>query len=90
MLLTEEEAKTKWCPFARPVVAETLKALIVPQGRTLEYKTDGMLTTVDQSCIASACMAWRWATDGEAWAAANPHPRQPDPLGYCGIAGKPE
>lgn len=58
--MTEEEAKTKWCPFAR----------IFPAGEFYQ-STNGAdlpsLTADDMRplsrCIASACMAWRWGED---------------------------
>lgn len=73
--MTEDEAKTKWCPFAR-------KALWDPQIGTVngsanrQYYDDGPTT----SCLASACMAWRWGgkfVDGP--------PNTSD--GNCGLAG---
>ena len=48
MLLTEEEAKTKWCPMAR----------LQDVGGT--YNRCG--PAADLYCIASACMMWRKAT----------------------------
>lgn len=53
MLLTEEEARTKWCHCLRQEGSE------------------------DNRCMASGCMAWRWAK-GE-W-----HGKEP--RGYCGLA----
>ena len=45
--MTEEEAKTKWCPFYRVPTA---------------WEDDGRREAREigeQSCIASECMAWR-------------------------------
>jgi len=47
---TEEEAKTKWCPFAR-VGSE------YEPGFSLNRITDGPVKPA--ACIASRCMAWR-------------------------------
>lgn len=49
--MTEEEAKTKWCPFARQDT----------RGGVTSYGGEGSSTyPVKCMCIASACMAWRW------------------------------
>lgn len=45
--MTEDEAKTKWCPFTR--VGEQASG-------AAENRPDG-----SYNCIASGCMAWRWA-----------------------------
>ena len=61
--MTEDEAKTKWCPFAF-----TFGALFVPQAegspdarqygpQNRGYQMHGSLPGC--MCIASACMAWR-------------------------------
>jgi len=47
--MTEDEAKTKWCPFAR--LAE------------LDGANRGSVSGHDMplaKCIGTACMAWRW------------------------------
>jgi hypothetical protein len=48
--MTEDEAKTKWCPFAR----------IDPQQPGSWGNRPASHMGVH--CIASACMAWRWGT----------------------------
>lgn len=65
--MTEEEAKTKWCPFARVGVrwmdsqAESLADLTaVPVNR-------GSSAEDLARCIGSACMAWRQNAAGD-WA----------------------
>lgn len=47
--MTEEEAHTKWCPMARPVLNEQT---------TMASVRD------DTRCIASGCMMWRWTPIG--------------------------
>ena len=51
MLLTQEQAREKWCPYAWRTIRDS----------------DGMVfgptTALDRPntvCIASDCMAWRW------------------------------
>jgi hypothetical protein len=55
--MTEEQARTKWCPMYGI--------------STKEY--------VDDCCIASQCMFWRWRQP--TW---DDKPKE----GYCGLAGK--
>jgi len=52
MLLTEADAKKKWCPYAR---ADN-RAFVKEEG---DRKGAGA-PPADCSCIASLCMAWRW------------------------------
>ena len=50
--MTEDEAKTKWCPHVRvPRVA----------GSTSNRDSDGDFLQ-EHLCVASQCMAWRLAT----------------------------
>lgn len=76
--MTEQEAKTKWCPFARvldwaveaPSMREPAQMMFAATNRYLAPNNDM------PTCIGSACMAFRW-DDYE----------QTD--GYCGLAGRP-
>lgn len=47
MLLTEEEAKTKWCPMSRM------------EGNNRHWGSQKYIS----SCIASECMMWRWSDE---------------------------
>jgi len=75
MIITEEQAKSKWCPMAR----------VHSKTNTSSYNkypdSDTELPSVpvpDQArCIASDCMMWRW----------HPDYRQD---GYCGLAEVPK
>ncbi len=89
--MTEDEAKTKWCPFARPDQSVAFK------GANFSRKGD---------CIASACMAWRWDwsapfrvtnKDGTVWYSGTDK-LNPDLYaaieskcvdGHCGLASRP-
>jgi hypothetical protein len=90
--MTEDEAKTKWCPHAR----------IEGDGRNMEIMNGHTGPAV--FCIGSACTAWRWerATSdapscvrypGDEGSAADAHGfwyRNGKPTGFCGLAGRPE
>lgn len=54
MLVTEEEAKTKWCPHVR--VRHSSQAVI--------NRTPDPMPEADFGCIGSRCMSWRWLFDG--------------------------
>lgn len=51
--MNEEEAKTKWCPFTRATANDTEWH----SNRPSFADTD---KNPFDTCIASACMAWRW------------------------------
>lgn len=73
--MTEQEAKTKWCPMFRASLG------ITPAGEreVIDNRNDGEAST---RCIGSACMAWRWTGEGK------PEPNG-GPVGFCGLAGAP-
>jgi hypothetical protein len=56
--MTEDEAKTKWCPFAR--VGSGASGL-GSMNRDALPADDPKLITRNTRCLASACMAWRWS-----------------------------
>lgn len=73
--MTNEEAKTKWCPYAA--------------SRVCSYATNGGVewhqfiqeNGLNGKCIGSDCAAWRTIKD---------EPESfPYDGGYCGLAGKP-
>lgn len=80
MLLTEEEARKKWCPFARTGAtmvdcgradshSEVIQGIIgASVNRDVgSYDKDGNETVQISGrhrCIASECMAWRWRRSG--------------------------
>jgi len=80
--MTEEEAKTKWCPFAR-----VLDWGAAAEGFAAPNRWhDGMHTGKIANCIGSACMAWRLEyrvqTIGDKTTSVLIG-------GFCGLAGKP-
>ena len=91
-MITETEAKTKWCPntFGAMAAQNEYGAPIRDAGPYL--------------CVASACMAWRWKyKKGDliptltkiGWTAQNGETSEvtyrvaEEEEGYCGLAGKP-
>lgn len=88
--LTEEEAKEKWCPFARVREAN--------QGSAAAVNIRSLGTPSLVRCIASECMAWRGKTqwrprsdypweDGKA-ESSGPNVQERI-VGHCGLAGRP-
>ena len=62
--MTEDQAKTKWCPFARVVTAQVASEVVFhPANRAAIRYDDGRLEINDNPeharCNGSACMAWR-------------------------------
>ncbi len=87
VILTEEQARAKWCPWVRHVNAEMQAC-----GNSMPFSDGvrGMGPTAN--CIASKCMAWRWG-----WEQEQLPPERitkeyaqlvPSDHGYCGLAGK--
>ena len=92
-MLTEEQARAKWCPFARTHIGAMHGA-----GNVAINRSPSPIKEVN--CIASACMAWRQAQTSD-W-------QRPDGAmivghrdlggvpgrwlyrGYCGAFGKVE
>lgn len=86
--MTEDEAKTKWCPFVRMAVgtvAEDGESNVPLVGATpnrfVDRNSGRWSYPKGAACIGSACMAWRDA----------PLNRQPNVgrAGYCGLSGRP-
>jgi hypothetical protein len=59
---TEEQARAKWCPHVR--VSED-GARGVAHNTTLNIDTPNSIPQHIGTCIASLCMAWRWAESQE-------------------------
>ena len=85
--MTEEEAKTKWCPFARVIVHRSDNE---GDGRDCSLVANRGYSVIKSQlsfCIGAHCMAWRWFSEHDSVTAGlgggdGKH-------GYCGLAGKP-
>lgn len=80
MMVTEDEARKKWCPHAR---------LTSPSGDSRSWNRVMRATPGFEDyphCIASECMAWRW--DDRFEGAPAQWVGYSDTHGYCGLAGK--
>lgn len=101
--MTEEEAETKWCPFARERARQGMPdggGNRIPYGCAddgpveEDYIRDAAMAF---PCIGSACMAWRWAEVVTAWSSSPNSPHEAVPReygrsgidGYCGLSGRP-
>lgn len=83
-MLTEDEARKKWCP-------QSFAAIPVINEYGAEVQCSGPWV-----CKASECMAWRWFThqrekDGQIWSPTGPYSATgtKEHTGYCGLAGAP-
>lgn len=77
--MTEDEAKTKWCPFVR-IMALDPRSGGNPSINRHDYN--------NFNCIGSTCMAWRWI-DGRWVERRLVEGSRIEPAGYCGLAGRP-
>lgn len=94
-MMSEAEAKEKWCPQARAILAgrkEDKGPLQVSDQKTsynmvLDQTKKGAKDFYVK-CIGAGCMAWRWAEKS-----ALEVPMTGDVMarkGYCGAYGKPD
>ena len=100
--MTEDEAKTKWCPHTRLASNSSEGARYLGNATV----TVQMNPTVERvvahtaKCIGSACMAWRWewvhdgtfdtTLSGPTLEIAQRVPNfKPSTEGFCGLAGRP-
>ncbi len=89
--MTEDEAKTRWCPFTRVggIPASAAAGISWNRWPGEDVDTDG-----PANCVGSACMAWRWSRDVEWQAKAEAEYRRSGRRivptdGYCGLASRP-
>ncbi len=75
MTITPEEARTKWCPFARVIDNATSHSTPAVNRPAEEH-----FIQQHSRCLADGCMAWRWSYP---LTQADPQYQQ----GYCGLAG---
>jgi hypothetical protein len=59
--MTEDEAKTKWCPFARDSNTGGNRIRYGAGSDDAPPPEYGGEAAAEFPCIASACMAWRWS-----------------------------
>lgn len=87
-MLTEDEAKTKWCPLARTTEFDGVNGSRV---RNRVVRTDLDPVRVNEPlgchCIASVCMAWRFVEGATEEKPGHGFVRAA--IGYCGAFGKP-
>ncbi len=87
VMLTEEQAREKWCPSAQVImrpVEEIHGQKVVMLDCISANRIEGGEAAHGTKCIASDCMAWRWGDP------TNPRPEDRAQWGgYCGLAGSP-
>lgn len=75
--MTEDEAKSKWCPFVRFTHPHP------DSGIRWNNRGPDLVADDDSKCVASNCMAWQWKypgpndeATGDGWKPTH---------GYCGV-----
>jgi len=83
--MTEDEARTKWCPFARVLSSLSNGHVVIAAaaGNRANGLTGGGLNPSAARCIASDCMAWRWHDGGTSEGGRD----LSRTFGRCGLAG---
>ncbi len=97
-MITEAEARTKWCPFVRVREPDHYSGFNDSTiGTAVNRAAPKSRELVNQSllCVASECMAWRWHEKYTTHAHDDgqdiyPRARDETPThGWCGLAGSP-
>ena len=78
--MTEDEAKTKWCPFTRAMAA----SVSTSPNRLLDGAPHR-----GSMCIGSACMAWRWHQPTYSGRYGETPTGEAPTEGHCGLASRP-
>jgi len=78
--MTEDQAKTKWCPFVRWNVTRDGDNSF----QRWNNRASGLDDDANGCCITSDCMAW-CATDNEFGPTLPGMRSNPQPAGYCGL-----
>lgn len=94
-MLTEEQAKLRWCPFSRVLLPVNQSGNRISTFHLEAVRKSGDTRDIahyeqqqaDCRCIASHCMSWRWAGYREVPSATVQN--QDEAHGFCGLAGKP-
>ena len=88
-LMTEDEAKKKWCPMVR---GATFGVAFVNNRFEMRFNPEDSRGGAEYvTCIGSACMMWRWDwSPGDVRDFKKNHPGEecPELDGRCGLAGE--
>lgn len=92
--MTEDEARKKWCPFARFIAPLDKNGVIAAMtdgcNRIFASADNHELNPSAARCIASECMAWRNVFEKQEKKGAPVGVKENVLVGgYCGLAGKP-
>lgn len=85
MIVTEQEARTKWCPHARVPGMHGVQSVNRQKEATRPFSA---ILPASCRCVASECMAWKWKQyhSPEEREARKPNGLAVEtPLGYCGL-----
>ena len=88
-MFTEEEAKTKWCPFSR---AGWTGGVESQYSGNRWFEQDGETVSKDVSCLGPRCAAWTWQDvkrDDGWWEETGPQTLRKlnsPPRGRCGLS----
>ena len=75
MIVTDQEARQKWCPFA--MAAGSYEDKPAGTGITTFNRSDSGHADKNCMCLGSDCMAWRWHDER-------------NKTGFCGVARRPK
>jgi len=73
--MTEDQAKTKWCPMVR-------RSMFTYGSHDISVNRDGQ----NDKCLASECAMWRWNITTDPIFDEKVQSRN---NGFCGLGGKP-